>query len=72
VEPLIPLARAVASEVDRLDAYPAAVHIDDRRAVVVVEGLDCAETSARLRVAFARVRLRAEVDESGNLIVYPS
>ena len=72
VEPLIPLARAVASEVDRLDAFPAAVHIDERLAVVVVEGLAGPDVSARLRHALDRVRLRVEEEGAGRLRVYPS
>jgi hypothetical protein len=72
VEPLIPLARAVASEVDRLGGFPAAVHIDDRRAVVVVEGLAGPETVARIQLALGRVRLRVEDDGVGRLRVYPN
>jgi hypothetical protein len=72
VEPLIPLARAVASEVERLDAFPAAVHIDGRRSVVVIEGLAGPETVARLQQALKRVRLRVEGDGAGRLRVYPS
>ena len=71
VEPLIPLARAVASEVDRLGAFPAAVHIDERLSVVVVEGLSGPEAVARLRHALGRVRLRVEADGAGRLRVYP-
>jgi hypothetical protein len=72
VEPLIPLARAVASEVDRLGGFPAAVHIDDRRSVVVIEGLAGPETAARIQLALGRVRLRVEDDGAGRLRVYPS
>ena len=72
MEPLIPLARAVASEVDRLGAFPAAVHIDDRLAVVVVEGLAGPEVAARVRYALGRGRLRVEEDGAGRLRVYPS
>ena len=72
MEPLIPLARAVASEVDRLGGFPAAVHIDDRRSVVVIEGLAGPETTARIQLALGRVRLRVEDDGAGRLRVYPS
>lgn len=72
VEPLIPLARAVASEADRIGVFPAAVHIDDRLSVVVVEGLSGPEAVARLRHALGRVRLRVEADGAGRLHVYPS
>ncbi|GAA1978208.1 hypothetical protein [Catenulispora subtropica] len=72
MEPLIPLARAVASEVDRLGAYPAAVHIDDRLSVVVVEGLAGPEVAALLQYELGRVRLRVEDDGAGRLRVYPS
>ena len=72
MEPLIPLARAVASEVDRLGGFPAAVHIDGRRSVVVIEGLAGPETVARIRLALGRVRLRVEGDGAGRLRVYPS
>ncbi|NUP53875.1 MAG: hypothetical protein HOW97_42130 [Catenulispora sp.] len=72
MEPLIPLARAVASEVDRLDAFPAAVHIDEQLAVVVVEGLAGPEAVVRVRHALGRVRLRVEDDGAGRLRVYPS
>lgn len=72
MEPLIPLARAVASELSRLDAYPAAVHIDVSRSVVVVEGLADPGARARLLTALDRVRLRVEADAHGYLVVYPS
>ena len=72
MEPLIPLARAVASEVDRLGGFPAAVHIDDRRCVVVIEGLAGPEAAARIRVALGRVRLRVEADGVGRLRVHPN
>lgn len=72
MEPLIPLARAVASEVDRLGAYPAAVHIDGPRSVVVIEGLAGPEAAARVQQALGRVRLRVEADGAGRLRVYPS
>jgi hypothetical protein len=62
----------VASEVERLDAFPAAVHIDDRRSVVVIEGLAGPEAAARLQSALGRVRLRVEADGDSRLRVYPS
>ena len=72
MEPLIPLARAVASEVDRLGAFPAAVHIDGLRSVVVIEGIAGPETAGRIQQALGRVRLRVEADGAGRLRVYPS
>ena len=72
MEPLIPLARAVASEFDRLCVYPAAVHIDGLRCVVVIEGLAGPEAAARVQHALGRVRLRVEADGAGRLRVYPS
>ena len=70
MEPLIPLARTVASEVDRLGAFPAAVHIDGGLAVVVVEGLSGPDTVARVQRALGRGRL-VEVRGAGRLHVYP-
>jgi len=62
----------VASEVDRLGAFPAAVHIDDRLSVVVIEGLAGPEVVARVQHALGRVRLRVEADDAGRLRVYPT
>jgi hypothetical protein len=72
MEPLIPLARAVAAEIDRLDLYPAAVHIDAGRRVVVVEGVERSDPRRRLIAAFGQARLRVETAERGVLIVHPS
>lgn len=72
MEPLIPLARAVAAEIDRLDLYPAAVHIDTAQRVVVVEGVEHADPQERLIAAFGKARLRVEAVERGVLIVHPS
>ena len=71
MEPLIPLARAIASEVDRLDAFPAAVHIDSVRSVVVVEGIARPDVGATLQIALMKVGLRVEIVGTGRLIVYP-
>lgn len=72
MEPLIPLARAVAAEIDRLDLYPAAVHIDTGRRVVVVEGVEQTDPRQRLIAAFGKARLRVEAADRGALIVHPS
>jgi hypothetical protein len=73
VEPLIPLSRAVASEVARLEAAPpAVVHIDHGRSVVIVEGLPSAEHCAHLALALGRAGLRYESEYSGQLMIYPS
>ena len=72
MEPLIPLARAVAAEIDRLDLYPAAVHIDAARRVVVVEGVERSDPQARLIAAFGKARLRVETADRGILIIHPS
>jgi hypothetical protein len=72
MEPLIPLARAVAAEIDRLDLYPAAVHIDAARRVVVVEGVERSDPQERLIAAFGKARLRVETADRGVLIIHPS
>ncbi len=73
MEPLIPLARAVAAEIDRLDLYPAAVHIDAAQRVVVVEGVEQTDPrQQRLIAAFGKARLRVEAADRGTLIVHPS
>lgn len=73
MEPLIPLSRAVASEVARLQAAPpAVVHIDHGRSVVIVEGLPSPDHSAQLALVLGRAGLRYESECSGQLTVYPS
>jgi hypothetical protein len=72
-EPLVPLALAVAAEVDRLDIR-AFVHVDEATGTVLVDGIGGPVTRARILVALGKARLRVEVarDCDSRLIVYPS
>ena len=73
MEPLIPLARAVALEASRLDVPEAVVHIDADLGAVVVEGVSDPGSRARMRLALDKARLHVEGGEAGSaLIVYPS
>jgi hypothetical protein len=73
MEPLIPLARAVAREASRLDVHQAVVHIDTELGAVVVEGVTDPGSRIRMRAALDRARLHVEAGDPGSvLIVYPS
>jgi hypothetical protein len=72
MEPLIPLARAIASEADRLQLPCAVVRIDAERRAVIVEGFLEDAPRDLLRSTLVKARLAVEVAGQGRLVVYPS
>ena len=69
-EPLEPLARAVAAELERLHVR-ALVEVDFERGVVMIEELAEADLVVLL-TGFRRARVKAEAVGGGAIAVWPS